>query len=181
MPARATHLFGAVLLGGAAVLLGLPAQAQALTLQLEGGSFTGPVKVVQDRAAGGGRAVALTGQGVVRHRFTTTALASAVELRVRALPCVGTRPRIVLRLDGRAIGARAVPSRRFTRVQFRASARGGPHTAALRLANPGRVRATETGPGADRGSPAGRGGPSRRPAGPRGRLQQPGVRLTRGP
>ncbi|MET0973618.1 MAG: hypothetical protein ABWY95_09375, partial [Thermoleophilaceae bacterium] len=86
MPAWATHLFGAVLLGGAAVLLGLPAQAHGLTLQLEAGWFTGPVKVVQDRAAGGGRAVALTGQGVVRHRFTTTALASAIELRARALP-----------------------------------------------------------------------------------------------
>jgi hypothetical protein len=140
VPAWATHLFGAVLLGGAAVLLGLPAQAHGLTLQLEGGSFTGPVKVVQDRAAGGGRAVALTGQGVVRHRFTTTALASAVELRARALPCAARRPLIVLRLDGRAIGTRAVPSRRFARVRFRASAPAGPHTAALRLANPGRVR-----------------------------------------
>ncbi len=139
MPAWATHLFGAVLLGGA-VLIGLPAQAHALTLQLEGGRLTGPVKVVRDRAAAGGRAVSLTGQGVVRHRFTATGRATAVVLRGRALPCMARRPRIVLRLDGRAIGARGVPSRRFTRVRFRASAQAGPHTAALRLANPGRSR-----------------------------------------
>ena len=140
MPAWAKHLFGAVLLGGAAVLLGLPAQAQGLTFQLEGGRLTGPVKVVQDRAAAGGRAVAVTGQGVVRHSFTTTGRATGVVLRGRALPCGGSRLRIVLRLDGRAIGARGVPSRRFTPVRFRASAPAGPHTAALRLANPGRVR-----------------------------------------
>jgi hypothetical protein len=140
VPAWATHLFGAVLLGGAAVLLGLPAQAHGLTLQLEGGSLTGPVKVVQDRAAAGGRAVALTGQGVVRHRFTTTGRATAVVVRGRALPCMGRRARIALRLDGRAIGVRAVPSWRFTGVRVGASAPAGPHTAALRLANPGRAR-----------------------------------------
>jgi hypothetical protein len=136
----AKQLFGTVLLGEAAVLLGLPWQAHGLTFQLEGGRLAGPVKVVQDRAAVGGRAVALSGRGVVRHRFATTRRATAAVLRGRALPCAGRRPRIVLRLDGRAIGARAVPSRRFTRVRFRASAPAGPHTAALRLANPGRVR-----------------------------------------
>jgi hypothetical protein len=132
--AWAKQLFGAVLLGGAAVLLGLPGQAHGLTFELEGGRLTGPVRVVQDRAAVGGRAVALTGRGVVRHRVATTRRATAAVLRGRALPCTGRRPRIVLQLDGRAIGARAVPSRRFTRVRFRASAPAGPHTAALRLA-----------------------------------------------
>jgi hypothetical protein len=140
VPAWAKRLFGAVLLGGAAVLLGLPGQAHGLTFQLEGGRLGGAVRVVQDRAAVGGRAVALTGRGVVRHRFATKRRATAAVLRGRALPCGGRRPRIVLRLDGRAVGAWAVPSRRFTRVRFRASAPPGPHTAALRLANPGRVR-----------------------------------------
>ena len=122
----------------AVALLGLPAEASGQTLELEGGRLAGDVRVVEDRAAGGGLAVAVRGRGEVRRRFTTLRGASAFVLRARALPCTRTRPRIALRLDGRRIGVRVVRSRRFAGLRFSASAPAGPRVAALRLANPGR-------------------------------------------
>jgi hypothetical protein len=131
---RATHLILA------AVLLSLPAEAQARTLQLERGKLTGAVRVVEDGAARGGRAVALSGPGSVRRRFATEQGFSALVLRARALPCIGRRPRIALRLDGRRIGTRVVRSRRFAGLRFRFLAAAGARTADLRLTNPGSGR-----------------------------------------
>jgi Glycosyl hydrolases family 43 len=134
VPVRATH----VLL--AAALLGLPAEAHGRTLELERGRLNGAVKVVSDSSAGGGRAVALSGPGSVRRRFVTRHGFSQLLLRARALPCMGGRPRITLRLDGGRIGTRVVRSRRFKGVRFRVVAAAGPKTAEVRLANPGRGR-----------------------------------------
>jgi Glycosyl hydrolases family 43 len=122
----------------AVALLGLPAEAAGQTLELERGRLAGTARVVVDRAAGGGRAVAVRGRGEVRRRFTTVRGASALVLRARALPCTRTRPRVVLRLDGRRVGLRVVRSTRFGRLRFPAAAPPGPRVAALRLANPGR-------------------------------------------
>jgi Glycosyl hydrolases family 43 len=122
----------------AAALLGLPGEAVGQTLEFERGRLAGTVRVVEDHAAGGGRAVAVRGRGEVRRRFTTHRGASALVLRARALPCTRTRPRIVLRLDGRRVGLRVVRSTRFAGLRFRAAAPPGPRVAALRLANPGR-------------------------------------------
>jgi hypothetical protein len=132
VPARATHLLLA------AALLGLPAAAHGRTLELERGRLTGAVRVVEDRSAGGGRAVALTGQGHIRRRFATRHGFSALLLRARALPCTGRRPRIALRLDGARIGTRVARPRRFAWLRFRGAAAAGPRMAELRLANPGR-------------------------------------------
>ncbi|HEV3377762.1 MAG TPA: hypothetical protein VG126_10850, partial [Thermoleophilaceae bacterium] len=134
MPVRATHLLLAV------ALLGLAAEAQARTFQLERGRLTGAVRVVEDRAAVGGRAVAVTGPGSVRRRFATGHGFSALVLRARALPCAGRRPRIALRVDGRRIGTQAVRSRGFAGLRFRVGGVSGPRTAELRLANPMRGR-----------------------------------------
>lgn len=131
MPVRATHLLLA------AALLSLPAEAHGRTFQLERGRLTGAVRVVGDPAAGGGRAVALSGPGAIRRRFATSHGSSALVLRARALRCMGRRPRIALRLDGRRIGARVVRSRRFAGLRFRVVAAAGSRTADLRLANPG--------------------------------------------
>jgi hypothetical protein len=139
VPVRAKHLLLAV------ALLSLPAHAHARTLELERGRLAGAVRVVEDRAAGGGRAVALSGRGVIRRRFATAYAAAALVVRARALPCVPRRPRIGLRLDGRWIGARAVRSRRFAGLRFRAEAAAGRHAAELRLANPGRGRSCRRG------------------------------------
>jgi hypothetical protein len=78
------------------------------------------------------------GRGEVRRRFTTLHGLSALVLRARALPCTRTRPRIVLRLDGRRVGLRLVRSAHFAGLRFRAAAPPGPRVAVLRLANPGR-------------------------------------------
>jgi Glycosyl hydrolases family 43 len=131
---RATHVFLAV------ALLGLPAEAHGRTLELERGRLSGAVRVVEDRAAGGGRAVALSGPGSIRRRFATRHGFSALLLRARALPCTGRRPRVALHLDGRRMGTRQVRSRRFAPVRFRVVAAAGPKTAELRLANPGTGR-----------------------------------------
>ncbi len=122
----------------AVALLGLPAEALGQTLELERGRLAGTVRVVEDPAARGGRAVAVRGRGEVRRRFTTLHGLSALVLRARALPCNRTRPRIVLRLDGRRVGLRVVRSARFAGLRFRAAAPPGPRVAVLRLANPGR-------------------------------------------
>jgi hypothetical protein len=121
----------------ALVLLILPAEVHARTLELERGQLAGAVRVIEDRAAGGGQAVAVSGRGVIRRRFATRHGSSALVLRARALPCVGRRPRIALRLDGRLIGAHMVRSRRFAELRFRAAAEPGRRAAGLRLANPG--------------------------------------------
>jgi hypothetical protein len=134
VPARAKHLLLAV------ALLSLPAQAHGRTLELEQGRLAGAVRVVEDRAAGGGRAVALSGRGVIRRRFATPHGASALVLRARALPCMGRRPRVALRLDGVRIGTRVARSRRFGRLRFGGAAAPGPRIAELRLANPGNGR-----------------------------------------
>jgi Glycosyl hydrolases family 43 len=134
VPLRATH----VLL--AAALLGIPAEAHGRTLELERGRLTGAVRVVEDRAAAGGRAVALSGPGSIRRRFATRHGFSALLIRARALPCTGPRPRIALRLDGARMGTRAARSRRFARLRFRGAGAPGPHMVELRLANPGRGR-----------------------------------------
>jgi hypothetical protein len=139
VPARATH----VLL--AAALLGLPAAADGRTLELERGRLTGTVRVVEDGAAGGGRAVALSGPGHIRRRFATRRGFSALLLRARAVPCTGRRPRIALRLDGARMGMRVARSRRFAWLRFGAAASPGPRMAELRLANPGRGRSCRRG------------------------------------
>jgi Glycosyl hydrolases family 43 len=122
----------------AVALLGLPAEAVGQTLELERGRLDGAVRVVEDHAAGGGRAVAVRGRGEVRRRFSTLGGTSALVLRARAPFCTRTRPRIVLRLDGRRVGMRVVRATRFAGLRFRAAAPPGPRVAALRLANPGR-------------------------------------------
>jgi hypothetical protein len=134
VPARATL----VLL--AAALLALPAEAHGRTLELERGRLTGATRVVEDRAAGGGRAVALSGPGRVRRRFATRHGFSALLVRARGLPCAGRRPRIALRLDGRRMGTRVIRSRRFARLRFRRTGSSGPRMTELRLTNPGSGR-----------------------------------------
>src|SRR5918999_2691624 len=91
--------------------LGPPHDAEARTLELERGRLAGAVRVIEDRAAGGGRAVAVRGPGVVRKSFATLHGAAVLVLRARAAPCARRRPRIVLRLDGSRIGSRVVGSR----------------------------------------------------------------------
>jgi Glycosyl hydrolases family 43 len=131
VPVRATHLLVA------AALLSLPAEAHAGIFQLERGRLMGAARVVADPAAGGGRAVALSGPGAIRRRFATGHGSSTLVLRARAHRCTGRRPRVALRLDGRRVGARAVRSRRFAGLRFRVVAAAGSRAAELRLASPG--------------------------------------------
>lgn len=119
-------------------LLLIPALASARAVEVERGTLAGPLaKVVKDRRASGGRAVALSGRGAVRRRVTTRYGLRAVVLRARAAPCAGS-PRVAVLLNGRRAGSRVVRRRSFRRLRLTVNARAGLRVLTLRLANPRR-------------------------------------------
>jgi hypothetical protein len=122
------------------VLLALAAPAQGATLELEKGTIRPSAgKVVRDRSARGGRAVALTGRGSLVRRFSTARGIVRLTIRVRAARCAGLA-RMRVKLDGRRSTVRVVRSRRWRRVVLRAARRAGRHTLRLALANPRATR-----------------------------------------
>ena len=123
--ARAAHL------AAVAVTLMGPAVTEAQTLELESGSRGG--KVVSDRGAQGGRAVALTDRTGVRRQFFTRSAVASVALRARMAPCAGPQ-RLSAALDGRRLGSRLVRSRRYRLYRFATQARAGRHVLRLAIA-----------------------------------------------
>lgn len=131
----------ALALGVGAMVLGAPSAAGARTLELEGGKLTGErAGTVRDPGASAGRAVALSGRGYVRRRFTPRSRITSVLLRARGESCAGA-PRLTVSLDGRRVSSIPVRSQSFRRLRVRLRPRRpAKRVLVLGLANPRRSR-----------------------------------------